>query len=553
MTRRAEAITTGPTELPEQTLGWDVLWWTTRYIRQPDGPDAGGEWHFTPEQVRFILCWYGLSAAGRWQFMRGVLRRSKGWGKTPFVAALGLAELCGPVRFDGWARGGETRPWRPKPYTRGEPMARPAQAAWVQLAGVSERQTNNTMSMVLAMTAESEIVEDYGLDLGLTRINTSSGGRLERITASAPSAEGARPTAVFEDETQHYTDSSRGTDLDRVNRRNVGKSPGGTARVLETTNAHAAGEQSVAERSYEAFLAGSQGRLRGKGRLLYDSREAPPETDLVDEESLMAGLRAAYGDSDWVDLERIRDEIWDPSTPPSDSRRFYLNQIAASVDAWLSQPEWAGRTDASKVVAFGEAVTLGFDGSRQRVHGLADATALIGCRVCDGHLFEIGVWEQPRGPAGAEWAVPQDEVEAAVRDAFSTWNVIGFFADPALWWSVIGDWEGRYGRRLKVRATRQRPIQLHLSPTRVAEMAAAFHAAVLDGQLTHDGSYRLTSHVLNARRRVRPGGTVLIDKEHPESANKIDAAVAATYAWAARLIAVSIGAGAATFVPRRIR
>lgn len=881
---KTEAVTTGPSELPRLSLGWDVLWWTTRYIRQPDGPDAGDEWHFTPEQVRFILNWYGLTETGRWTYMRGVLRRSKGWGKalsldsviptscgwttmgevkpgdevlgahgqptkvravspvwldepcyrvgfsdgeavvcngehlwtveslragyrtvtvttahlaanlrradgacnwrlpmpaplelprqylpvdpyvlgawlgdgsrdagqitnpdpevwgeivsagyslgalarregkcrrqtvlglrgelrdlgvlhdkhvpplylrgskaqrlallhglmdtdgfcdeagtcefctttpaladavvellatlgikcgitegeaalygratgpkwrikftahadmpvfrlarkrarqpigdgprlcrtrritsvdrvpsvptrcisveapdglflvgrrmvqthnTPFVAALSLAELCGPVRFESWARGGETRPWRPQPYKRGEPIAGPAPAAWVQLAGVSQDQTNNTMLMVLAMTGESDIVDHYGLDLGITRINnTVNGGRLERITASAPTAEGARPTAVFEDETQHYTVSSKGIALDQVNRRNVGKSPGGTARVLETTNAHAAGEQSVAELSYEAYLAMRDGRARGQGRLLYDSREAPPDVDMSDEGSLMAGLEAAYGDSTWVDLERIRDEVWDPSTPPSDSRRFYLNQIAAAVDAWIAQPEWAGCVDAAAVVGAHDTVTLGFDGSRQRSVGVADATALIGCRVSDGHLFEVGVWEQPRGPAGVDWAVPQSEVEAAVHYAFATWNVVGMFADPALWWSVIGEWEGKYQRQLKVKATRQRPMQLHLSPTRVADMAAAFHGAVVDGQLTHDGSYRLTQHVLNARRRVRPGGTVLIDKEHSDSANKIDAAVAATYAWAARLAAVSLGISGSTFAPRRIR
>jgi hypothetical protein len=530
-----------------------VLDWSTRYIVQPDGPEAGGPWRYTPEQVRFILHWYALAPDHRWRHMRGVLRRSKGWGKTPFVAALALAELCGPVRFAGLAAGGEPREWSGEPYGAGEPMAAPVSAAWVQLAGVSHDQTQNTMSMVLAMCADSPIIDDYGLDLGLTRIHTAAGGRLERITASAPTAEGARPTAVFEDETQHYTESSKGIDLDRVNRRNVGKSPGGTARVLETTNAHATGVQSVAELSYEAWLAQAEGRGRGEGRLLYDSREAPGDVDLSDEDSLMAGLAAAYGDSSWVDLRRIRDEIWDPSTPPNDSRRFYLNQIASAVDAWIAQPEWAGCTDATAVISPGDVVTLGFDGSRQRVHGVTDATALIGCRVSDGHIFEVAIWEQPRGPAGDDWAVPQSEVEAAVNHAFTQWQVIGLFADPALWWSVIGDWEGAYGRRLKVKASMQRPMQLHLTPNRIAEMAAAFHGAVLDQELTHDGSFRLTQHVLNARRRIRPGGTVTIAKEHPESANKIDAAVAATYAWAARLAAVSRGAAAPTFAPRRIR
>lgn len=546
-------MTTTPTEAPETTIGWDVLYWTLRYIAQPDGPTAGEEWRFTPEQVRFVLNWYAVTPEGRWRYLRGVLRRSKGWGKTPLVAALALAELCGPVRFAGWAAGGETVPWRPEPYRAGEPMAQPAAAAWVQLAGVSEDQTNNTMTMVRGMCAVSPITDHYGLDVGLSRIFTPAGGQLQRITASAATAEGARPTAVFEDETQHFTQSSGGHKLDQVNRRNCGKSSGGTARLLETTNAHAAGEDSVAERSYEAWLAGEAGRVQGGGALLYDSREAPPETDMGDHASLMAGLRCAYGDSTWIDLDRLREEIWDPATPPNHSRRYYLNQVASAVDAWIAQPEWASCCDATEVVGRGETITLGFDGSRQRARGVADATALIGCRVDDGHLFELGVWEQPLGPAGAEWAVPQHEVDAAVAHAFATWDVAGLFADPAMWQSVIGSWEGRYGKGLKVRAHSQQPMQLHLTPNRQAEMFDAFHSAVLDGQLTHDGSYRLTQHVLNARRRPRPSGVVLVDKEHTDSVNKIDAAVAASYAWAARLVAVSVGARRQTFVPRRIR
>lgn len=544
------AVVTLPPGVPARTLGWDVLWWTTLYIRQPDGPFAGEAWTFTAEQVRFLLWWYAVNDAGRWLYTRGLLRRAKGWGKSPLVGALGLAELCGPVRFESFATGGETRPWRDRPYLPGEPIAMPTAAAWVQLAGVSEKQTINTMSMVLGMCAESPIVGEYGLDLGKTRIFTEAGGRLEPITASASTAEGARPTAVYEDETQWYTDSNGGTELDRVNRRNTGKSPGGTARVLETTNAHAAGEQSVAERSHEAWLAMQSGRARGMG-LLYDSREADPETDLSDEASLLAGLAEAYGDSTWVDRIRIRDEVWDPSTPPSDSRRFYLNQIAASVDAWITQPEWASRADAAIVVAARDTIVAGFDGSRQRAKGIADATALIGCRVSDGHLFELGIWEQPRGPAGLDWAVPQTEVDAAVHHAFATYDVIGLFADPSLWWPTIAGWEARYAKRLKVKASQQHPMQLHLTATRNSQFNEAFHSAVLDGQLTHDGAYRLTQHVLNARRRVKPGG-IQIGKEHAESANKIDAAVAATYAWQARLAAVALGSRE-MFVPRRVR
>jgi hypothetical protein len=536
-----DPVLTLPAGLPERTLGWQVLDWCSAYIRQPDGPAAGEAWVFTPEQVRFVVWWFALTDRGRWMFSRGVLRRAKGWGKSPVVGALALAELCGPVRWDGWD-------------ASGEPVGVECPAAWVQLAGVSEKQTVNTMSMVLAMVAESPIVDEYGLDVGLTRIFTASGGRLEPITASAPTAEGARPTFVVEDETHHWTDSNKGADLDRVNRRNLGKSRDGSARMLETTNAHATGMQSVAERSYDAWRAMTEGRTKSLG-LLYDAREAPPDVELHDEESLMAGLAAAYGDSVWVDLERIRDEVWDPSTPPEDSRRFYLNQITASINAWLTQPEWAGCADPTKVVADREMVTLGFDGSRKRTRGVTDATALIGCRVSDGHLFELAVWEQPEGPAGEDWQIPASEVDAAVRMAFDRWNVIGFYADPALWESYVAEWEAAYHQRLKVKSTRDHPIEWWMTGGRSGMVVRAleqFHSAVVDGELTHDGSFTLTRHVLNARRDAqRPDHVVT---EHRDSPRKIDAAIAAVLAWRARLDAIAAGVGQqSTAVPRRIR
>jgi phage terminase large subunit-like protein len=68
-----------------------------------------------------------------------------------------------------------------------------------------------------------------------------------------------------------------------------------------------------------------------------------------------------------------------------------------------------------------------------------------------------------------------------------------------------------------------------------------FHSAVVDGDLTHDGSSALTRHVLNARRRVGRSG-VTIAKEHPDSMRKVDAAIAAVLAWQARLDAVAAGA-----------
>jgi hypothetical protein len=85
----AAPVTIGPTWqrasdggwlLPEKTLGWEILAWTAEYLRQPDGPEAGRRWQYTPEQARFILWWFALDDAGRFVYRYGMLRRVKGWG-----------------------------------------------------------------------------------------------------------------------------------------------------------------------------------------------------------------------------------------------------------------------------------------------------------------------------------------------------------------------------------------------------------------------------------------------------------------------------------------
>lgn len=526
-----DPVLTIPQEPPQLTLGWGVLQWCSTFLRQPDGPDAGTPWRFTPEQVLFVLHWYAVDSTGRYLANRGVLRRSKGWGKSPLVASLALAELCGPVRFSH--------------FDNTQAVGRPVPAAWVQLAGVSEKQTVNTMSMVTGMVAESPILTEYGLDVGLTRIYTANGGRLEPITASAPSAEGARPTACIADETHWWTSSNGGHKLDQVMRRNLGKSRDGAARMLETTNAHAIGLDSVAERSHQAWEQMQSGQAHSL-RMLYDSREAPPDIDLGDLDQLKDAIAAAYGDSYWIDPARIMDEALDPATPPNDSRRFYLNQIADADSSLFAAFEWASCLDTDKIVADKDAVTLGFDGSRGRVRGKPDATALIGCRVADGHLFEIGVWEAAEGPHMEDWTPPIPEIEAAVANAFRTWNVVGFYADPARdWRSHVNKWEADFGGKIekKMRVKPDHPFEWWMTGGRsgLIQLAVeAFEGAVRNQDLTHDGSFKLTQHILNSRREIR-SGKLRIGKENDYSPKKVDAAVAAVLAWQARCDAVAAG------------
>jgi hypothetical protein len=87
MPDRHGAVVTRPEGLPEFSLGYEVIDWAENYLRQPDGANAGDPFKFTQEQEDFLLWWYGVDINGRFIYRRGVLRRSKGWGKSPFLAA----------------------------------------------------------------------------------------------------------------------------------------------------------------------------------------------------------------------------------------------------------------------------------------------------------------------------------------------------------------------------------------------------------------------------------------------------------------------------------
>jgi hypothetical protein len=92
------------------------------------------------------------------------------------------------------------------------------------------------------------------------------------------------------------------------------------------------GEESVAEKTHEYHKAIVEGRVKETG-LLFDHREAPPDVNISDRDSLLAGLRVAYGPaSEWMYLDGIIAQIWDPQNEASDSRRYWLNQVVAASD-----------------------------------------------------------------------------------------------------------------------------------------------------------------------------------------------------------------------------
>ena len=542
----------------DRSLGWFAIWWIENFCVHGPGDVQGERVELDDEFAGFILDCYVLDENGRRSYDSAFLSRAKGRAKSELAGFIVLFEAFGPARFDHWAVAGEKMTVRGETYEfeEGEPVGHMVTAPVIRCLATEESQAGNTYDNVHFNLTEGPLAEGLPRDAaGLTRIFIPGGGEIIPSTASDSSKDGGKETMVVFDETHLYHKPELRRMYATV-RRNLAKRKQAEPWSLETSTMYLPGEESVAEDTHRLAKAIAEGKTK-KARLLFDHREANADINLGDEDEVKAGLREAYGPfAEVMDLERIVSEIFDPRNAPQDSRRYYFNQPTSSKDSWISAPEWGACLDTTKVVEPGEAITLGFDGSRKRSRGIADATALIGCRVSDGHLFEIQVWEQPDGPAGDDWEVPVVEVDAVVRRTFVDYNVVGFFADPAKWESYIAEWESAFSKKLKVKSTLRHPIEWWMSGGRsylVVRALEQFYSAVAQRELTHSGARALSRHVLNARRRAGRNG-IQIYKENPDSPNKIDAAVAAVLAYEARLQALSKGgADKPTFVPRRIR
>lgn len=504
--------------LPEFTIGWDVLGWSERWLQH----EPGKPWRYTDEQARLVLWWFAIDEDGVFAFRDGVLQRLKGWGKDPFGACLCALEGFGPCRFYDW--------------DGNRPIAIEAPAPWVQLAAVAQEQTKNTTRFFPSLfTAEAK--DTFRLQIAKTLIHgLDDEALIEAVTSSPAALEGPRASFVLMNETQHWQSSNEGHDMAAVIERNATKSPDGGARTLAITNAYEPSEDSVAQRTREAYEKAKAGGSLTTG-LMYDSLEAPPEVSLAPT-MIPKVVRAIRGDSKWLNIPRIVQSVLDTRNPPSRSRRFWYNQVTATEDAWTTPQEWDAAADPAITPAAGDTITLGFDGSLSD-----DDSALIGCLVAKDHVFEIGIWE----PDPKTGVVDRPGIDRAVRAAIEMYDVVGFYSDLHPFESYVDTWGEDFGDELLVKATQHHAVAWDIRSRQqiFTKACERFVAAIVDSKeakakgtsgrrLTHDGSLKFRLHALNARRAPNRWG-VSVRKEHRESKKKIDAVPAAVLARLARM------------------
>ncbi len=523
--------------LVNNSLGPAIIDWAEWRTEEPGLTHymSGERWRFTPGQKRFLILAYHVQPDGRFTYRSVVKRGAKGTGKDPGGGAVCNTELLGPVELYDW----DEKTGRPIGRRRGFPL--------VQVLSNSEAQSKDVLRVANAMWSR-EARDYYGLDCGETRtIIKGTGARFEIPPTSEASGEGDPATHVMLNETHHMTDSSGGKRVAAMARRNVAKAPAQIqARVFEYTNAHRQGMESEAEGSYLSWQEQQAPNYRGKRDILYDSIEAPPDTDILTEEGRLRGLRAAYMDAPWNDIERISDEMADRRTSVADQIRFYLNGLAGAEDSWVEPANFDNLAE-QKVVADGDQIAMFLDCSKSE-----DSTGLVGCRLDDMYCFTIGVWERPKGwPQSKRWLAPRAEVDAAARAATEKFDVQWFGIDPSpakdddaeslYWadmidnlhrdlrdklpvWATPGEVRGN-SVMFDMRTSQFGANQRNQAFTQTAELVQRWiDEEGKDGLFRHDGDPRLRTHVHNAKIRPTQWGNSLA-KATRDSKQLVDLAV----------------------------
>lgn len=386
------------------SLGYDLISLLEDYVQVPSGLAHGQRATLTDRQYEFVVRMHRIDPkTGRYIYRRAVKEGPKGDGKSPLLGWVCFGHLVGPVVFDGWD-------------ADGQPVGRPHPTPWVQVCALAEDQTDNCFAQLLHSLGGSQAVDDFKLDLGLSRICFQGDriGKIEPVTSAGGTREGQPITFAGKEETQYWTPGKHGPELSRTLDRNLIKTGG---LSMAATNAFRRGEDSVAEEDSIAAEKGARG-------LLYESIRGTYVADMEDRELVAQSLREAYDpQADWLDFETLTDGATDPTTPAGERRRFFLNiPDDFAEESWLPEGKWDDCRRKGRTLSLEHPFVGAIDMALKH-----DTAALrLGQYQPDGRIFTAAyLWVPTDGKLDV------DTIEAKIIELHATGNLSSLAYDPA--------------------------------------------------------------------------------------------------------------------------
>lgn len=496
------------------TLGYQVGHYIEAKCAIPDRDQVGEPYILTGEQWRFLLNFYRIDPharkndRGNWsmpfKYSRGAqLVRPQKWGKGPFLGAILAAEATGPVVFDGWD-------------ADGQPVGRGWATPIVQIAASSEDQTDNVWMALLPMIT----LGDFGAEIpetGLKRIYLPHGGWIEPVSSAARSRLGQRITFLGQDQTESWTELNGGRKLADTQRRNIAGMGG---RWLSTCNSWDPAENSVAQYTAESEAL--------EGNVYNDDVEPSSNLSVRSKTDRRKAMRQVYGDSWWVDLDRVDAEVVALlKRDPAQAERWFLNRKQAAEAAAFQPDLIKDRTVPFTHPRTGTQITIGIDGAR-----FVDALAMVATDVATGYQWPLGIWERPES-ADDDYEHDMDAVDGAYQEAMKDYRVWRTYIDPQYIEVLVEKWQGMYGAKKVVEWHTNRPRQ-------IANAVRVYVEAVGSEEVTFANDPVFLQHLKNARRRKvnaydeEHRQMYTLAKDRADSPWKMDGAMASTLSWEAR-------------------
>ncbi|MWV50073.1 hypothetical protein GRS96_12415 [Rathayibacter sp. VKM Ac-2803] len=530
------------------TLGDIQDAWLAQHARVPNGFARGRRFVQADWQFWALANHYRVRPDAQWipenpllnqafVYRRSQIVGPQKIGKGPWAAGVVAIEGVGPSLFGGWAGkddGYSCSDWGcgcgwEYAYNEGEPMGIRHPSPLIQLTAISEDQVRNTYAPLVAMIKMGPLSDLLFVRQNFIRVAGATGDdeldRIDKVTSSALSRLGNPITFAMQDESGKATTSNKMVDVYETQRRGAAGMGG---RTMETTNTWDPAENSVAQRTHESASTD----------IFKFWRKPPANLSYRNARERRRIHAIVYDGSPWVNLDSIEAEAAELlEKDPAQAERFFGNRIVAGSGAWFDMARWEAKK-APAIVAPRTRVCLGFDGSENNDH------SGIRLETLDGYQFTptYGAAQHRTYWRPEDWGgrIPRAEVNAAVDELASRYQIVRAYCDVRYWETEIDHWASQHGAEVFIKWRTERPIPMHEALER---FRTDFYNPESD--VTHDGDTDMAVHLANAIVRSRGLDKITGMQRYilgkPTEHQKIDLAQSGVLAHEAAMDAIAAG------------